>query len=70
MTPVLLRNRKPLYLGLDCHLAVGISHPYPQTLARYLVAEYSGLDMRGVGGLHRGCRKKSRSVYIVFVQES
>ena len=70
MTPVVrLRNRKPLYLGLDSHLAVGISHPYPQTLPRSDLAESSGLDMRGVRGLHRGCRKKSCTVGIVIVQE-
>jgi len=70
MTPVLrLRNRKPLYLGSDSHLVVEINHPYPQTLSRSDLAEHSGLDMRGVGGLHQGYRKESRSVYIVFVRK-
>lgn len=77
MTPVLrLTKRTSLYLGLDCHLAVGISHPYPQTLPRSdLAAEYSGLDMQGVGvgvgrdGLHRRYRKKSRSVCIVLYKK-
>ncbi len=62
MTPVLrLTNRKSLYLALDCHLAVRISHPYPQTLPRSDLAEYSGLDMQGVG-VGGGYRKKLRSV--------
>lgn len=51
------------YLGLDLsdvslamkhYLGVGMSHQLHQTLAcSDLLAEYSGLAMRGVGGVHR-----------------
>jgi hypothetical protein len=51
------------YPGLDCsevslamkrHLGVGMSHQPHHTLACLdLLAEYSGLAMRGVGGVHR-----------------
>ncbi len=50
------------------HLGAGISHHYPQMLLRLDLVEYSGLDMRGVGGVfHRGRSGKLCSVCIVLV---
>src|SRR5216683_5523929 len=76
MTPVLPpRTTNPPCPGWDClavamryHLGAGISHHYPQMLLRLDLVEYSGLDMRGVGGVfHRGRSGKLCSVCIVLV---
>jgi len=53
---------------MSYHLGAGISHHYPQMLLRSDLVEYSGLDMRGVGGgVHQGRSGKSCFVCIVFV---
>jgi hypothetical protein len=76
MTPVLQpRTTNPpcpgwdrLVVAMRCHLGAGINRHYPQTLLRSDLVEYSGLDMRGVGGgLHRGRSGKLCSVCIVLV---
>jgi hypothetical protein len=59
-------------LGLDppavpTHLGASISHPYPLMLPRSDLAEYSGLDMRGVGGLSHGARRRKNCVLSVIV---
>jgi hypothetical protein len=68
--PYLGLDRSEVSLAMKRHLGVGMSHQLHQTLAcSDLLAECSGLAMRGVGGVHRERSEQKprlRCVYTVL----
>ena len=61
------------YLGLDCslamkrHLGVGMSQQPHQTQAcSDSLAEYSGLALQGVGGVHREREQKAKIAVCLY----